>query len=300
MITDIYNKLKGMVIGLSPLYLLTLLLITTSCNKVVETDEDYVPQQAQANTGAPVIKGIYAVSDADQLKVLNEIAAGQRIAIAGENLNNLTSLKFNNVEADLSQTYTVLTKAIVKVPDTYTNGDDNIITYSTPQGTTTYRIVPPVVVYRFDLAQATQQMTDKNVSVETSQQGETCLHFQGTITEWSWVELSFSSPVSDVLPKENTSDYNFVFEVKSADGKPLLGRGYEFAFNWNWNSSYRWRPGNGEGLDTKGQWVKVRCPLEEMVPNGFAGTDVVLNIGFQPYKDYVADFLLANFRIEKK
>ena len=52
MITDIYNKLKGMVIGLSPLYLLTLLLITTSCNKVVETDEDYVPQQAQANTGA--------------------------------------------------------------------------------------------------------------------------------------------------------------------------------------------------------------------------------------------------------
>ena len=53
MITDIYNKLKGMVIGLSPLYLLTLLLITTSCNKVVETDEDYVPQQAQANTGLP-------------------------------------------------------------------------------------------------------------------------------------------------------------------------------------------------------------------------------------------------------
>lgn len=292
-------KFKDTMTG-GALLLASCILLLASCSKVTDYDEDYVPQHAQANSGAPVIKGIYAVADADQQKVLNEIVAGQRIAIAGENLNNLTSLKFNDVDADLNQTYTILTKAIVKVPDNYTNGDNNTITYTTPQGTTTYRIVPPVVVYRFDLAQAVQQLTDKNVSVETSQPGETCLHFQGVITEWSWVELSFARPVSDVLPKENMSDYNFVFEVKNADSKPLLGRGYEFAFNWNWNSSYRWRPGNGEGLDTKGQWVKVRCPLEEMVPNGFTGTDIVLNIGFQPYRDYDADFRLANFRIEKK
>lgn len=273
---------------------------TTSCSKVTDYDEDYVPQHAQANSGAPVITGIYAVADADQQKVLNEIVAGQRIAIAGENLNNLISLKFNDVDADLNQTYTVLTKAIVKVPDNYTNGDNNTITYTTPQGTTTYRIVPPVVVYRFDLAQAIQQQTDKNVAVETDEQGQTCLHFSGTITEWSWVELSFARSFPAEMPTENMADYNFVFEVKNADSKPLLGRGYEFAFNWNWNSSYRWRPGNGEGLDTKGQWVKVRCPLEEMVPNGFTGTDLVLNIGFQPYRDYDADFRLAYFRIEKK
>ena len=100
------------------------------------------------------------------------------------------------------------------------------------------------------------------------------------------------------MPTENMADYYFVFEVKNASGKALLSRGYEFAFNWNWNSSYRWNP--GEGFDTNGQWVKVRCPLEEMAPDGLTGTDLVMNIGFQPYTDYEADFLLANFRIEKK
>lgn len=282
------------------LLLASCLLLLASCSKVTDFDEDYTSQHSLPNSGAPVITGVYALADADQQKVLNEIVAGQRIAIVGENLNNLTSLKFNNVEADLSQTYTVLTKAIVKVPDAYTNGDDNIITYTTQQGTTTYRIEPPVVVYRFDLAQAVQQQTDKNVSVETSDQGTACLHFLGTITEWSWVELSFATPVPDEFPKENVADYYFVFEVQNATGKPLLERGYEFAFNWNWNKSYRWKPGNGAGLDTQGQWVKVRCPLEEMFTNGSTGTDLVLNIGFQPYRDYEADFRLANFRIEKK
>lgn len=272
--------------------------IFTSCNDVVEIDDGYVASHTQPNAGAPVINGIYAVSDTEQQKVLNEIAGGQRIAIVGENLNDLTSLKFNNIEADLSETFTTLTKAIVKVPKGYTEGDENTITYTTAQGTTTYRIVPPVVVYRFDLTQAIQQQTDKNVSVETDGQGQISLHFVGTITEWSWVELSFARPFSDEIPKANVADYNFVFEVQNAVGKPMLDRGYEFALNWDWNKSYRWTP--GEGFDTNGQWVKVRCPLEEMVPNGFTGTDFVLNIGFQPYKDCDADFRLANFRIETK
>ena len=283
---------------LSVLVCCGIIATTTSCSNVKETDEDYVSQHNVPNSGAPVITGIYAVSDADQQKVLNEIAAGERIAIVGDNLNNLTSLKFNNVEADLSQTYTVLKKAIVKVPDNYTNGDDNIITYTTPQGTTTYRIVPPVVVYRFDLAQATQEMTDKCVTIETDNQNTTCLHFQGTITEWSWVELSFARPVTGELPTTSMADYYFVFEVQNAVGKPMLDKGYEFAWNWNWNASYRWNPGND--FDTNGKWVKVRYALEKMAPNGFTGTDLVLNIGFQPYKDYDADFRLANFRIEKK
>lgn len=271
---------------------------TTSCSNVKETDEDYVSQHEVANSGAPVITGIYAVADVDQQKVLNEIVAGQRIAIVGANLNNLISLKFNNIDANLSEAYTTLTRAIVKVPDAFTNGDDNIITYTTPQGTATYRIVPPVVVYRFDLAQAIQQQTDKNVALETDEQGQTSLHFSGTITEWSWVELSFARSFPEEMPRENMADYYFVFEVKNASGKALLSRGYEFAFNWNWNSSYRWNP--GEGFDTNDQWVKVRCPLEEMAPNGLTGTDLVLNIGFQPYTDYEADFRLAYFRIEKK
>jgi hypothetical protein len=278
------------------------LLLLASCDKVTDFEESYVSQHDQPNSGAPVIKAVYAVADADQLQPLHEVTPLQRVVITGENLNNLRSLKFNGVEADLSQTYTKLTEAVVQVPGGYVRASSDVVTYTTDMGTGTYTFIPAEVVYSFNLLQATQQQTDKNVSIEVTEQNTVCLHFSGMITEWSWVELSFAQPFSQISDAATVAQYNFAFEVQNTTGKALLGSGYEFAFNWDWNNSYRWNPGNGDGLDTNGQWQTVRCALDKMAPDGLSasGSDLVLNIGFQPDRDYEADFRLANFRIEKK
>lgn len=384
---QIFNKIKGMVIVL-PLYLFTLLPLATSCNNVTDYDDGYVSKHDMPNSGAPVISAVYAINDAEQLTPLTEAEPGQRICIVGENLNNLKGLKFNTIEADLDETYTELTKAVVLIPSTFSKAHENVIEYTTDMGTTTYKFIvalPEAELYGLlnefvtagseakvagrnlqyydftltlngqplefsdisdsqltfnvpagtadnsvfaiswttpqgetktvtlpfrptndllfaDLSQATQQQTDKHVTIEVSDQGTTCLHFYGTITEWSWVELSFSQPSKEICDAASVSQYYFVFEVQNTSGKPLLGSGYEFAWNWDWNNSYLWNPGNGMGLDTQSEWQTVRCPLELMAPNGVGTIDneLILNIGFQPYKDYDADFRLANFRIEKK
>lgn len=149
-----------------------------------------------------------------------------------------------------------------------------------------------------DLSAVERKMTDKNVTVETDAQGLTSLHFSGMITEWSWVELSFEKTMD--LSDAAVADRYFVFEVQTRTGYPLLGKGYEFAWNWDWNNSYRWNPGEGAGLDTQSEWQTVRCPLEQMVSGemSISGGSLVLNVGFQPDRDYEADFRLANFRIE--
>jgi len=369
--------------------LLTLpLTLFTSCDKVTDYSDGYTSAHLLPNSGAPVIKAVYAVADADRQTPLTEAAPGQRIVLVGENLNHLRSLKFNTVEAELGDTYTELTSAVVKIPATFSKAHENTIEYTTDMGTTTYSFAVALPMAEIDgllnefapagseasvagrnlqyydftltlngqpmeftnvsdtqlafripegtadnsvfviswltpqgeaktvelpfrptdallfsnLAQTTQQQTDEHVGIEVSDQGTACLHFQGTITEWSWVELSFAQPSDEVCAAAEVARYHFVFEVQNAVGKPLLGTGYEFAWNWDWDHSYEWNPGSGAGLDTGGQWQTVRYPLEEMAPNGLLTLDgsMVLNVGFQPNQDYEADFRLANFRIEKK
>lgn len=365
---------------------ITAALALTSCDNFADYDDNYTALDQQANSGAPVITAVYDVADTEQQQALTEASRGQTLVIVGQNLNNLRSLRFNTVEADLETTYTMLTRAVVTVPTAFSKEHANTIEYTTDMGTTTYQFVvalPEAVVdgllnefmtagstgaiagsnfdyYDFtatlngqplsltaksdtllhfripegtadnsiirlnwltaagqtasysmpfrptddllfaDITQANQQQTDRAVTIETSDMGMPCLHFYGLITEWSWVELSFAQPLAE--GGVEVSDYHFVFEVLTANGKPLLPRGYEFAWNWDWNNSYQWAPGNGSGLDTHGQWQTVRLPLSAIAPNGIGqtGETMTLNVGFQPYEDYDADFRFANFRIVKK
>ena len=356
----------------------------TACSDVVDYNDGYTPADKKANTGAPVITAVYDITDTEYQTPLTEAERGQVLCIVGENLNNLQSLVFNTVEADLSQTYTASTKAIVRVPEEYSKLRENTIVYTTDKGTAVYSFaiaLPDAEFYGLvnefaapgtqavvtgknlqyydftltlngeelplslddtelsftvpegtadnskfvvswitargetksvelayrptnnllfaNIAQAITQ-TDRCVSIETSDLGQPCIHFNGLITEWAWVELSFTQPAREICDAASVGQYNLVFEVQNAEGKPLLDKGYEFAWNWDWNNSYRWNP--GEGFDTSGQWQTVRFPLQEMAPNGLVDIDnkMVFNIGFQPYQDYDADFRLANFRIEKK
>ena len=161
-----------------------------------------------------------------------------------------------------------------------------------------------------DLSKAERDRTDQCVTIEDDSQVKTVasalggkhIHFAGIINSYAWVELSFAQNLVEAGDVDDVNDYNFVFEVLTDEEKPLLGSGHEFAWNWDWTNSYLWNPGNGYGLNTKGQWQTVRIPLADIVPKGIgkAGQWTTLNIGFQPVEEYTADFRMGNFRIQKK
>ena len=377
------------------------LFCLTGCKKDAEID-DYTPDDRKENTGAPVISAVYDGADVSLSTPITEGEPGQNLIIAGQNLNNLKSLKFNGVEADLTKTYTMSTKANVSIPTTFSEERVNQIEYTTDKGTATYAFVVKFPTLRIshlsnefaaagttveiigqnfdyysfgqsganasvsvngssvavshvsadalaieipagtpdnstividwvdfygvkqttsvafrptkgilfaDLSKAQRDKTDQCVTIEddsqvkstTSALGTKHLHFSGTINSYAWVELSFSQNLPDVGDATKVSDYNFVFEVLTAETNPLLGKGHEFAWNWDWSNSYLWNPGDGAGLNTQGQWQTVRIPLSELAPKGIGSTGdwSTLNIGFQPSEAYDADFRMGNFRIQK-
>lgn len=384
------------------LFCLSLLLCLTGCKK--ETDIDnYIPDDRKENTGAPVITAVYNITDVNLTTPITEGEPRQNVIIAGQNLNNLKSLKFNTVEADLSKTYTMSTKANVTIPADFSDARINQIEYTTDKGTATFSFVvkfPSLCInfldnefaaagttveilgqnfdyYSFgqsganasvsingssvavshvsadalgieipagtpdnstvtidwvdfygvkqtasiafrptkgilfaDISKAQRDKTDRCITIEDDSQvtttksalGTKHLHFSGIINSYAWVELSFSQTLPDIGDASKVADYNFVFEVLNAEDHALLGKGHEFAWNWDWSNSYLWNPGNGNGLNTQGQWKTIRFPLSEIAPNGIGSTgdEMTLNIGFQPSEAYDADFRMGNFRIQKK
>lgn len=122
------------------LFCLSLLLCLTGCKK--ETDIDnYIPDDRKENTGAPVITAVYNITDVNLTTPITEGEPRQNVIIAGQNLNNLKSLKFNTVEADLSKTYTMSTKANVTIPAEFSDARINQIEYTTDKGTATFSFV---------------------------------------------------------------------------------------------------------------------------------------------------------------
>ena len=116
------------------------LLCLTGCKKESDID-DYTPDDKKENTGAPVISAVYAGTDISLSTPITEGEPGQSLIITGQNLNNLKSLKFNGIEADLTKTYTMSTKANVSIPTTFSEERVNQIEYTTDKGTATYAFV---------------------------------------------------------------------------------------------------------------------------------------------------------------
>ena len=105
------------------------------------------------NMGAPEITAVYDGADIELSTPISSGKPGQNIIIVGKNLNNLELLRFNTVEADLSKTYTVSTKAYVSIPTAFALEHQNQIEYTTDKGTATYPFVvkfPELVVSHLD------------------------------------------------------------------------------------------------------------------------------------------------------
>ena len=105
-------------------YLLSTCLISLSfcligCSSDKGYDENYQSPDILPNMGAPEITAVYDGADIELSTPISSGKPGQNIIIVGKNLNNLELLRFNTVEADLSKTYTVSTKAYVSIPTAF-------------------------------------------------------------------------------------------------------------------------------------------------------------------------------------
>lgn len=155
-------------------FCLSLLLCLTGCKK--ETDIDnYIPDDRKENTGAPVITAVYNITDVNLTTPITEGEPRQNVIIAGQNLNNLKSLKFNTVEADLSKTYTMSTKANVTIPADFSDARINQIEYTTDKGTATFSFVVKFPSLRINLLD--NEFAAAGTTVEITGQNFDYYHF---------------------------------------------------------------------------------------------------------------------------
>lgn len=143
---------------------------------------------------------------------------------------------------------------------------------------------------------------DDALTTGASALGHNHLHFTGTFDAWDWNTCDLSCNMIDAGDLTNLEAYEFKFEVLTPTNFPLTEAStLQFSFNWG-DETYTWKPGNGDGLNTHGQWQTVSLPLAPMATAGMSdpGTWQALRIIFQPSAAYQADFRLGNFRIERR
>lgn len=117
--------------------------VITSCDDIVNYDDNYTPADQIENTGAPVIKAVYDVADTAFAQPITQGTLNQTVVLTGENLNNARAISFNTVACDMKNVYTMGTKAIVQIPSKLSLEQVNKIEYTTDQGSTTFDFTIP-------------------------------------------------------------------------------------------------------------------------------------------------------------
>lgn len=85
-----------------------------ACDDITQVDEVLAGENIP-NTGAPAITKIVMANDAEGTPI-ETAAFTQVVRIEGTNLGNVTSLKFNDVDVDLSEVYSSYDAVLAKVP----------------------------------------------------------------------------------------------------------------------------------------------------------------------------------------
>ena len=85
-----------------------------ACDDITQVDEVLAGENIP-NAGAPAITKIVMANDAEGTPI-ETAAFTQVVRIEGTNLGNVTSLKFNDVDVDLSEVYSSYGAVLAKVP----------------------------------------------------------------------------------------------------------------------------------------------------------------------------------------
>jgi hypothetical protein len=122
-----YNAMKMCLV------LLTVVMLF-SCNKDIVT-YDKIQKESDVSTAPPAISTITKV---DRTTVVTEADLSQLVMIQGTNLSGLKSIKFNDVDADLTQAYVKAKEIIVPVPRLLPGTVTNKVTVTTALGETSF------------------------------------------------------------------------------------------------------------------------------------------------------------------
>ena len=197
------------------------LTLLTSCNDIVKYNDGYIADEDIPNAGAPVITGVYDVSDTHLTTPITQGDLEQTVIIVGMNLNDVQSVKFNTVECDMSNVYTMSTKAIVQIPGTLSMEHVNQIEYTTPQGTASYDFLipfPDLIVTGLDCEFKTpgQPVTVMGRNFDIYDFGHTSkVSMNGTVLPVSEVT---SKSMTFTVPEETTDNSKIVLSWEDAEG----------------------------------------------------------------------------------
>ena len=194
----------------------------TSCDNIVDYNDNYMPADQIANNGVPVIKAVYDVADTAFANPINEGTLNQTVVLVGENLNSVQSVSFNTIACDMKNVYTMSTKAIVQIPSKLSMEQVNKIAYTTAQGSTTYDFLIPFpdltissLACEFTNAGDSVTVYGKNFDLYDFEGGSSTVHLGGQ-------QLGVGSVTADamkVLIPEGTSENS------------------ELVFNWQTNGT---------------------------------------------------------------
>lgn len=118
------------------------LLMMAACNDIVDYNDGYTPASAKGNSGAPQISAIYDIGD--DTTPITQGSLGQMVRIVGHNLNDVRSITFNGIEADLAQCYFAADSAFVVIPSRTNFQGDGQMVYTTGSGSVSTAFPIPV------------------------------------------------------------------------------------------------------------------------------------------------------------
>lgn len=116
-------------------------LVVCSCNDIVDYNDGYTPAGQIENQGAPVINGVYDVTDTELEHPLTKADKGLTVRIVGQNLNHVQSVTFNTIAVDLTNSYTYADGAVLTIPSKICMAHENKIAYTTDKGSTSFDFI---------------------------------------------------------------------------------------------------------------------------------------------------------------
>ncbi|WP_293888651.1 MULTISPECIES: hypothetical protein [unclassified Sphingobacterium] len=131
------------------LSLLALLTAGASCQKDIVKYDDNYDNQLTSN-GAPSVQKISTAADLQTAITAGELT--QMIVLQGDNLAQVKSIRFNDVEVDLKTIYSVRSRITLAVPRAVPAVVTNKITVVTEKGSTEFPFevkIPNVVIDGF-------------------------------------------------------------------------------------------------------------------------------------------------------
>ena len=116
-------------------YIVAAAMLLTACDDISQIDE-VLSKENRPNDGAPVITQIVMANDASETPI-ESAAFTQVVRIEGKNLNGVTSIKFNDVEADPGEIFSKYDAVIAKVPRILPQNVTDKVYVATADGTVT-------------------------------------------------------------------------------------------------------------------------------------------------------------------